>query len=143
MQVLRIVEDPHASSADLARVIEADPALAARVMRLANAPYYGLTRRVGSAARAVVLLGFSAVRAIAISAASSLLSEEVDLGPTGFWTHSVTTAIGASVVAKQVGGPIADAFDRAGQGQTEVVEQTGAVERISLDHAELGATALE
>lgn len=142
MQVLRLVEDPLASSADLARVIEADPALAARVMRLANAPYYGLTRRVGSAARAVVLLGFSAVRAIAVSAASSLLSEEVDLGPTGFWSHSVTTAIGASVIAKQVGVPTSDAFSAG------LLHDLGMALPLDarfegLDHAAVGATALE
>jgi len=141
MQVLRLVEDPQASSADLARVIEADPALSARVMRLANAPYYGLTKRVGSAARAVVLLGFSAVRALAVSAASSLMSEEVDLGPTGFWTHSVVTAIGASVVAKQVGHPVGDAFSAGllhdlGLALPAVAEDDG-------DHAEIGSSALE
>lgn len=142
MQVLRLVEDPLASSADLARVIEADPALAARVMRLANAPYYGLTRRVGSAARAVVLLGFSAVRAIAVSAASSLLSEEVDLGPAGFWSHSVTTAIGASVIAKQVGGPVADAFS-AGLLHDLGMSLPTDSRFEGLDHAAVGATALE
>ena len=40
--------------------------LSVRVMRLANSPYYGLSRRIGSASRAVVLLGFSAVRALAM-----------------------------------------------------------------------------
>ena len=142
MQVLRLVEDPLASSADLARVIEADPALAARVMRLANAPYYGLTRRVGSASRAVVLLGFSAVRALAVSAASSLLSEEVDLGPSGFWSHSVTTAIGASVVAKQVGGAVADAFS-AGLLHDIGMTLSATLPDEGLDHAAVGATALE
>jgi HD-like signal output (HDOD) protein len=51
LQVLRVVEDRRASSADLARVIEADPGLSARVMRLANSPYYGLSRRVGATRR--------------------------------------------------------------------------------------------
>src|SRR5919206_4477048 len=45
LKVLRLVEDPRASSADLARLIQADPVLSARVMRLANAPYYGLSRK--------------------------------------------------------------------------------------------------
>ena len=110
LKVLRLVEDPRASSADLAKLIEADPVLSARVMRLANAPYYGLSRKVGSASRAVVLLGFSTVRALAVSAACSLLADDAALGPAGFWSHSVATAAAASVVAGEVGAPPGEAF---------------------------------
>ena len=110
LQVLRVVEDGRASSADLARVIEADPGLSARVMRLANSPYYGLSRRVGSASRAVVLLGFSAVRALAVSAAYGLLVDETNDGLPGFWSHCVCAAVGASCVARIAGAPMNDAF---------------------------------
>ncbi|MDQ1395449.1 MAG: hypothetical protein QOG64_708 [Acidimicrobiaceae bacterium] len=141
MQVLRLVEDTRASSADLARVIETDPALSARVMRLANAPYYGLSGKVGSAARAVVLLGFSAVRALAVSASSGLLADEVDLGPTGFWSHSVVTAVSASVVARYLGTPVSDAFS-AGLLHDLGLALPGLSEEHGLDHAELGGRAL-
>ena len=66
-QVLRIVSNRKAGAADLARVVETDPALAARVMRLANSPYYGSPRRVSSTRHATVMLGFDTVRAIAAS----------------------------------------------------------------------------
>lgn len=110
LKVLRLIEDPRSSSAELARLIEADPVLSARVMRLANAPYYGLSRKVGSASRAVVLLGFSTVRALAVSAACSLLADDSTLGPPGFWSHSVAVAASASVVAHDLGMPTGEAF---------------------------------
>ncbi len=110
VRVVTMIEDPNTSAADLARLIETDPALSARVMRLANAPYYGLTRKVSSAARAVVLLGFSTVRALAVSAACGLLAEQGQLGPQGYWSHSVATAAGASVIARQIGMSTGDAF---------------------------------
>jgi len=110
MRVLKLVEDPNASAAELARLIETDPALSARVIRLANSPYYGLARRVSSASRAVVLLGFSTVRALAVSAACSLLVEEGRLGPRGYWPHSVATAAASSVVARYLRGPVSEAF---------------------------------
>lgn len=138
MMVLRVVEDPRASSGDLARVIEADPALSARVIRLANSPYYGLSRRVGSASRAVVLLGFSAVRALAVSAAYSLLVDDTDLGVPGFWAHSVATAIGASCVARVIGGSMSEAFSAG------LLHDVGLGLGADLeDHAERGAVALE
>jgi putative nucleotidyltransferase with HDIG domain len=109
-QVLRIVSDRKAGAADLARVIETDPALAARVMRLANSPYYGSPRRVSSTRHATVMLGFETVRALAAGAACSLLDSRVELGPDGFWRHAITTAAAASVIARNVGLSTADAF---------------------------------
>jgi putative nucleotidyltransferase with HDIG domain len=110
MRVLRMVDDPHASTADLARLVETDPALSAQVMRMANSPYYGLSQNVSSAGRAVVLLGFTTVRALAVSGACSLLRHRDQLFPTGFWPHAVTTAVAAAAVARRLGVPANDAF---------------------------------
>lgn len=110
VQVLRLIADPDASAAQLGAVVDLDPALSARVLRLANAPHYGLSGSVTSAARAVVLLGFSTVKGVAAAAANGLLAEYVNFGPEDFWAHSVATAAAASVVARQVGMTAADAF---------------------------------
>jgi putative nucleotidyltransferase with HDIG domain len=109
-RVLRIVSNRKAGAADLARVVETDPALAARVMRLANSPYYGSPRRVSSTRHATVMLGFDTVRAMAASAACSLLDGRFELGPDGFWRHAITTAATASVIARRVGLSTEDAF---------------------------------
>lgn len=166
VKVLRLVEDPRSSSADLARLIEADPVLSARVMRLANAPYYGLSRKVGSASRAVVLLGFSTVRGLAVSAACSLLADDASLSPTGFWSHSVAVAASASIIAHELGMPPGEAFsagllhdlgvallfrrDRAGYADLVARAATNPAAILQLEHdelghthAEIGATALE
>jgi HD-like signal output (HDOD) protein len=68
-QVLRIVGNPMASASDVASVVETDPALSARDMRLANSPSYGIPRRVSSTRHAIVMLGFDTVRGLAVSAA--------------------------------------------------------------------------
>ena len=159
VRVLRMVEDPKASAADLAKLIETDPALSTRVMRLANAPYYGLSRRVSSASRAVVLLGFSTVRALAVSAACGMLTEEVRGAASGFWIHSVTTAAAASVLARSVGFPTSDAFSAGllhdlGMALVQRVEPDaylrvrkqmaeGGVDLLTAETAELGMTHAE
>ena len=103
MLILRLVDDPNASPAELGRLVEMDPVLSARVMSLANSPYYGLRTSVTSAARAVVLLGFSAVKAVAAAAASCLLVDEVTLGPADYWAHSVSVAAASGVAADVLG----------------------------------------
>ena len=112
MRVLRMIDDPHASTADLARLVETDPALSAQVMRMANSPYYGLSQNVSSAGRAVVLLGFTTVRALAVSGACSLLAgrDREELFPPGFWPHAVTTGVAAAAVARRAGISANEAF---------------------------------
>lgn len=53
---------------ELADMVGQDPILAARVLRLANSPFYGLPRQVGSLREAVVVLGFSSLRSVVLSA---------------------------------------------------------------------------
>lgn len=49
-------------------LLEADPAIAGRLLRLANSAYYGFESRVGTLQRAVVLLGGVTVQAVALGA---------------------------------------------------------------------------
>lgn len=165
LRVLRMVDDPRASAAALGRLVEVDPGLSTKVMRLANSPYYGLSGKVASAAQATVLLGFSTVRALAASAAAGLLVDQQPVGPPGFWSHAVLTACGASAVARRVGGQAANAFtagllhdigralffridqDRFAQIGEAVADgmSTEAAEReiFGTDHAEAGGRVLE
>ena len=110
MRVMRMVDDPHTSVADLARLVETDPALSAQVMRLANSPYYGLQNSVSSAGRAVVLLGFTTVRALAVSAACGLLTTDRRVFPPGFWPHALGAAVGSAAIARRVGVATSEAF---------------------------------
>lgn len=164
MLILRLVDDPDASPAQLARLVEMDPVLSARVMRLANSPA-NLGDRVGvnSVARAVILLGFSAVRAIAAAAASCLLVDDVDLGPSDYWAHSVTVAVASSVAAEFLGVAQNEAFsagllhdigsallhraDPAGYDELIAGVDPGQVEEsersvFGVTHSEAGAEAL-
>lgn len=166
MRILRLGEVEETALGDLARIVEADPVLSARVIRLANAPYYGFSGRIASAARAVVLLGYDTVRSLALGAACSLMTDDVDLGPDGLWTHNVATAAAAAVVARRVGSPPQEAFsagllkevgvsilhsrDPAGYdeilaGHGGVIEDLARAEQHAYDvtHAGAGATALE
>lgn len=52
----------------LGRKIAQDQGLSARVLRVANSPFYGLPRKVGSMQDAVVVLGFDAIRSLVMSA---------------------------------------------------------------------------
>ena len=162
--LVRLLGRPDPSLAELTRVIDMDPALSARVMRAANAPYYGPGPAVRSAARAVVLLGFDTVKALAAAAASGLLGDEVNFGPPDFWSHSIAVAAAASVAAEPLGVTQSDAFSAGLQhdigaavlhradpdryasgiaGRSGLERLAAERDAFGIDHPEAGAKALE
>ena len=107
IKVSQMIEDPMCSSADLARIILQDPAMAAKILKLANSAYYGFRQKISSVPQAVSLLGFSTLKNTLLSAA---VFDVFRLSAAGFdvhglWTHSVATAAAAKLVAKRVRYP--------------------------------------
>jgi putative nucleotidyltransferase with HDIG domain len=164
-RILQMLEDPDLSADDLARVIETDPALSARILRLANSPFFGLGGTVASASRAVIVLGLSVVRSLAVSTAAGLFDARARQLPAGFWDHAVAVAAGSGTVAIHLGVPKSDAFsagllhdigevliDRHAPDRAANVRRTAQGDtrrRLTLeqhafggDHGEIGASVL-
>lgn len=99
-QVLRVLDDPTAGAREVATALQCDPALCARMLHLANSPYFGLAGKVGSVERAVTALGAGVVRSLAVGTAAGLFGERPEEMPAGFWRHAVGVAAGASIVAR-------------------------------------------
>ena len=102
LELLRLAADENVPTARVVRVLEADPALAARLIRAANSACWAAAAPVGSIAAAIGRLGFSATRQIALG--FSLLSAwregrcaQFDYG--AFWTGSLLRALGARALA--------------------------------------------
>lgn len=108
VRVLQVVDDPDTGSTELAHALAADPALAARVLALANSAYFGLSGRVATLPYAVAVVGFQTIRAIAAAVAGGL--GQPDAVPEGFWIQAATTATAAGLLAPVVGASPADAF---------------------------------
>jgi putative nucleotidyltransferase with HDIG domain len=89
-----VLAEPEASAADVARVIERDPAIAARVLRGANSARYAPASEVCSIRQAVMVMGVSAVGNVLLEAsvvhAFAHLSRDFDLET--FWGHALRTA---------------------------------------------------
>lgn len=66
-KVIALVQDPDVDVQALGKVIEYDPALAARLVRLANGSLFGMTRDISSVRQAIVILGLRTVKLAALS----------------------------------------------------------------------------
>lgn len=110
LQVMHSVEDPSCSVADLSRTIMGDPGLAAKVLKIANSPYYGFAAKIGSLPQAVSLLGFATLKNALLSASVFDMFRISGIGfdMVGLWKHSVTTATAAKIVARRIHYPNAE-----------------------------------
>lgn len=108
LRVLWMADDPMTGLHDLARAVEADPVLVARLLHLANSAYYSPRSAIGTVERAITLLGFATVRTVATVVACGLGSGAAV--PQGFWQHASAAANAAQLIAWRFGIPTGDAF---------------------------------
>ncbi len=96
----------------VSELVTGDPALAAQVLRIVNSPYYGLSQKVGSVFRAVVLLGHVEVRNIIWRACVSDGLDAMDKRSRplveGLWQHSFATSKVAYALARELNLPEPD-----------------------------------
>ena len=104
LKAREILSDPDSSLRDLARVIEVDQALVAKVLTLANSAYYGVSGMISSIRHASVLLGQKTLgQMITISASSVLLNKKLrgyGIAPDDMWKHSLACAFAAKRIAE-------------------------------------------
>lgn len=113
IKILETVRNDNFTFEDLAGVIISDPALAARVLKAANSPYYSQSGNVTSIEKALSLLGTHQVKNIALSfiICSEFQGERCDtFDATMFWRRAVTSAVAAELSAKLAGSICADIF---------------------------------
>lgn len=66
LRVAALIADGGSTAGDIADAVQLDAALTARLMRLGNSPYYGMSGRVRDAKFAVMIMGFNTVRSLAL-----------------------------------------------------------------------------
>ncbi len=110
-EILRVANDESATIAQVAAVVENDPATAARLLKLVNSPLAGVSRKIASVPQAVGLLGLETVKSTAV--AFSLVSNFKE-GPCGafdyerFWSESIAAAVTARHLAHRLKNIAAD-----------------------------------
>ena len=170
MQVMRLTENPKSGTAEVAKALVSDQALAARVLKLANSAFYGSSRRVGTVSEGVVILGMRTTRNLVLAASCEALLEqeafEYGLPRGALLRHSLLCASAAQTLAKRtqycsaeeafvagllhdVGKVVMNAYLRP--QFTQVLVRTAGGETypeaeqavFGFDHAEAGACLLE
>jgi HD-like signal output (HDOD) protein len=108
LKVQRLIDDPDCSIDTLAKLVQADPVLAARVVAVANSVIYNRTgRAIADVRSAVSRLGFNTLRVLA---AAVVVKQMENMAGTpghrklamGLWEHTAHVAALAQVIARRV-----------------------------------------
>ncbi len=106
LRALEIANSDDGSAKELAVFISRDQALTTKLLALTNSTAYLVAGKVSTVDRAVIILGFSKVRSIVLSASASnvfaVASDCLDRGR--LWRHSIGAATAARLLAKGVPG---------------------------------------
>jgi putative nucleotidyltransferase with HDIG domain len=106
-KILSMINDPDLDVDDLVSVIEKDQGLTARILRVSNSAFFGLSRKITTVKEAVVTLGLNNIRNQVLTlCARSMLegrTEGYALEAGGLWDHSLGAAFCAERLASGLG----------------------------------------
>lgn len=103
-RAFQIEEGDKDSAETLASAIGSDHHLSLQLLRISNSPFYGKSEHVESITDAVMLIGFNAVRSLAVAAAavSGVWSNHELFDARRFWFHSLSCGLFAEMTARRM-----------------------------------------
>lgn len=103
-QILNMIRSDEVEMADLVQVISVDPALTAKMLKVANSSLFGYPSEITTVRRAISVLGTNTIKSIALSfvLADSLNKKQTFLDIDQFWRRSVTAAVAAEMLSKHL-----------------------------------------
>lgn len=118
LKVREVVDDPDATAAQLADIIATDPALSARLLKVANSALYRGRVAIDSVQMAVSRLGLNMVRNLVTSLVMEQLfqptSNRLDKRLRQLWQHSTEVAAISQIIADKLPGVSKDEAMLAG-----------------------------
>ncbi len=99
-QVVQKLGNPDSTPREINELISKDQSLAARVLKIANSPFYGASRCVSSIKEAVIFMGFDTVSSLIMSSVIKDMASTAGEAGASLWEHSICVAVGA----RHIGG---------------------------------------
>jgi putative nucleotidyltransferase with HDIG domain len=109
-RITRLLANPRTSAEEIGKAITTDQALASKALKLVNSAFYGFPGRISTLSHAIVILGFSTIKNIVLTASIFDSFRGKGKGPDGFnleqmWYHSIACGAAAQSIAKAIGSP--------------------------------------
>ncbi len=112
VEVLALTEQPDCTIDQLANVIQNDPAITARILKIINSPLFGVAKGITSIKQASTLLGMRKLRimALSFSIVQAIRRPEGDgaFDYEAYWRQALTAAVASRLLATKTARPITE-----------------------------------
>ena len=111
VEILRLSRQDDAGADDLAAVIQNDPALTGKMLKMVNSSMFGIPREISSLKQAVAMLGSRTVKVMALSfsladAVGGADGEGLDF--EAYWRRSLSCAVAARLIGQSAAPRVAE-----------------------------------
>lgn len=169
-RINKAVDDPRGSMDDVGRIINEDPGLSARLLKIANSSFYNSPFPVDSISRALAMIGTKQLKDLVTATYTVRMFTgyaDKQINMDAFWRHSIACGVAARVIATSRRLMSTERFYLAGLLHdvghliiyTKLTRHTGPLaarceqgrepvhrlerELLGFDHAEVGGRLLE
>jgi len=104
--LLQALSSADSSVSDVARIVSGDPAMSAKILQMVNSAFFGLGREISAVEEATRLIGFDAIKALALNI--GIFSQFENAGASRFdfnrlQAHYLEVAVLAKRIARSMG----------------------------------------
>lgn len=112
-----LIHDPDSAIDDISNIINTDPALTTRLLKIVNSPFYGFPSQINTISRAITVIGtrelINLVLATSVVNAFTGIPKSL-MEMNTFWRHSLACAISAKLLAEAAGNKQSEQYLIAG-----------------------------
>ena len=111
LEVLRLTQDENSTIEDLANVLQSDPVLSAKLLKLSNSSLFNMGQEVTTLERATMVLGMKTVKlmSLSFSLASSMPQSGVgNFDFPAYWQRSLVAGVAGRSLGRLTGSPFGD-----------------------------------
>ena len=109
IRVSEVLDNEHSTSEEIGEIIQSDPALTARILKVVNSSFYGFPNEISTISQAINILGRNPLRQLlmgtVLGGVFSRISNDVFLMDE-YWQHSVHTAVIAKYCYQNIVGKV-------------------------------------
>jgi len=103
--LIKIINDPTSTARDLKEVIQIDPPLTAKVLRLANSAYYSPRNKISEINQAIIWVGYDAIKELAMSQKVCEIFNKDECiegySRNALWKHSLAVALFGKMIYRR------------------------------------------
>ncbi len=100
-KVLQLLGDPNVNYNHVAHAISSDPAVSARLIKVANSSFYSMKRQIKTLDHAIAIVGERTLRSLVLAASLEGMNKTYGLLEKMLWEDAMGCAIGSRILARK------------------------------------------